>query len=104
MDQDREIFKLQAAAQHYEATLQMGVSYLDAFVLAVMILVVGVCVAGQVPWLAGVLVVSVSPLVAYLRLRTHLRQYECGMEKLDQHLQNLEKGQAAPTLKELIGE
>lgn len=101
MDQDLELFKLQAAAQHYEATLQIRVNYLDAFIVGVLILAMGAYLSGQVPWVAALLLWLACLLGVALRLRDCFKQYTGNIEKLDRHLQNLEKRQPAPSLAEL---
>lgn len=104
MDQDRELFKLQVAAQHYESSLQMRVTYLDAFILGVLILSMGAYLAQQVPWFGAVLAWLGCSVVFVWRLRSSFEEYTHRIEKLDAHLQKVERGQRAPTLKELIDE
>ncbi len=104
MNQDRELFKLQVAAQHYESGLQMHVGYLDAFVLAVLILGIGASLAGQFPWIAAVSTWVASLVVTGFLLHSHYKRYGRRMEKLEGHLKKLEQGQPAPALKELLGE
>jgi len=104
VDQDRELFKLQVAAQHYESSLQMRGNYLDAFILGALVLFMGAYLAHQIAWFEAGLAWFGCFLVGVWRLldcyKVHARQ----MEKLDGHLQKLENGQHAPTLKELLGE
>lgn len=104
MDQNLETFKLQVAAQHYESNLQMHGNYFIAFVVGVLVFSVGISISGQSPWYAGLLAWLVCLLVAGLVFRKRFMEYVDEMEKLDRHLQNLEKGHNAPSLKELIGE
>lgn len=104
MDQDRELFKLQVAAQHYESTLQMSVSYLEAFYLAMLVLSVDAAVAEQVPWLGALFIWAVCLILVLLRVRSHFKDYKRGMRSLGGHLRNLETGQTAPSLEVLIGE
>jgi Flp pilus assembly protein TadB len=104
MDQNREMFKLQAAAQHYESNLQMHGNYFIAFVVGVLVFSVGISASGQSPWYAGFIAWMVCLLVAALVFRKRFMEYVTEMEKLELHLRNLEKGQAAPSLKELLAE
>ncbi len=98
-DQDRKLFKLQVAAQHYESNLEMSYNYLPAFALAVLVLSLGGTLSNQFPWLAGVLMWFASFLVSALLLWRHIREYNATIERLDLHLQNLERGQPAPSLR-----
>lgn len=65
---------------------------------------VGAYLANQIPWLGAVLAELVCLAGAALRLRSCFREYGHNIEKLNGHLQNLEKGQPAPSLKDLIEE
>jgi hypothetical protein len=112
MDQDREIFKLQVAAQHYESSYQTSLNVGLGFMLAVAIFALGLTLellrlgyAWYNSVLTGVFLFTAAGLLVYfIPFRNVLEGYKEDMEKLDQHLQNLEKGQAAPSLKELLGE
>lgn len=101
MDQDQELFKLQVAAQHYDSNLQMGYNGLAAFVLGVLVLSLGAVLSKQLGYLEGVLMWFASFVIAALLLLRHIREYNRAMEGLDRHLQNLGKGQPAPSLAEL---
>jgi hypothetical protein len=101
MDQDRELFKLQVAAQHCESNLQMRVNYLDAFMVGALILSIGAYLANQVPWFGAILAWLACLLVSAWRLRDCYKEHARGIEKLDHHLQNLENGQPAPSLARL---
>ena len=101
MDQDRELFKLQVAAQHYESTLQMRVNYLDAFMVGVLILSIGAILAKQFTWYEALVAWLAALGVAAWRVRDCFKQYARNIEKLSNHLQNIENGQPAPSLTEL---
>ena len=102
MDQDRELFKLQAAAQHYEVNLEMGYNILIATALGLMFFSFTAVVSRQMSllgameiWAGGFVATAfaVWPLI--------VRKYHRAMGGLDQHLKNLENGQPAPSLREL---
>lgn len=100
-DQDRELFKLQVAAQHYESNLEMSYNYLVALALGVLVFSLGAVLSKQLPLLAGVLMWVVSLLAGALMVWRDVRKYNSAIEGLDRHLQNLERGQPAPSLREL---
>jgi hypothetical protein len=112
LDQDREIFKLQVAAQHYESSYQTSLNVGLGFMLAVAIFALGLTLellrlgyAWYNDVLSGVFLVTGAGLLVYfIQFRNASDCYNEDMKKLDQHLQNLEKGQTAPSLKELLGE
>jgi hypothetical protein len=104
MDQDRELFKLQVAAQHYESTLDKGYNYLGAFILAVLVLKVSGAFPKELSETESGLVWLGTFIVALFSLWMLLRWYNHKIERLDQYLQNLQRGQPAPSLSELTKE
>jgi hypothetical protein len=112
VDREVEMVKLQIAAQHYESSYQTSLNVGLGFMLAVAIFALGLTLEllrlgyawyDSVP--SGFFLFTAAGLLVYcIPFRNALDRYKEDMEKLDQHLQNLEKGQAAPSLKELLGE
>jgi cytosine/uracil/thiamine/allantoin permease len=101
MDQDRESFKLQAAAQHYESDLKTSRNYFAAWDLAVLILLLGAVLSKQLSVLEGVAWWAGCFVAGALVLCMRVKEYNRAVEGLDRHLKNLEKGQPAPSLAEL---
>jgi Flp pilus assembly protein TadB len=102
LDQDRELFKLQVAAQHYESKLQMAYNMYIAAAVGVMFFALTAVVSNQMPLLVAMgmfagCFVTIVLVVAIL----YVRDYHKNIKKLDEHLKNLERGQPAPSLAEL---
>jgi hypothetical protein len=100
-DQNRELFKLQAAAQHYETDLEMSCNYLAAFILSVLIFSLSGVSSDQFTFAGGVLMWSGCFVVAALLLWWRVRKYNAAIKRLDLYLDNLERGQPAPSLVKL---
>jgi membrane protein DedA with SNARE-associated domain len=104
MDQDRELFKLQVAVQHYESNMDRGYNYLAAYFVGVLVLLLGGAFSKQLSWNDVVLVSSGNAALVATLIWWASGRYNHKIEKLDQYLQNLEKGRVVPSLTELAKE
>ena len=76
MDQDRELFKLQVAAQHYESSLEMNYHIFIALALGVLVFALGAVLSKQLPLLVGVLIWVMSVLAGGYVLLKKVREYD----------------------------
>lgn len=102
MNQDRELFKLQVAAQSYESDLEMSFNYFVALIAGVLVLTLGAVLSKQLPYFVSALAFFAALLIGGFYIWGEIGKYHKAMEGLDEHLKNLEKGQPAPSITELI--
>jgi membrane protein implicated in regulation of membrane protease activity len=76
-------------------------NYYTVSIVSALVFTMGLWISGQWPWHVSTWVFTGCLVAAYLLLRASGREYAKNMDKLDQHLQNLKKGEATPPLREL---
>ena len=109
VDKDIEIFRLQTAAAHYEASVETGINTFLAFLVGITIFLLGVMLeltrlgyAWYVTLFMAAAIYLVCSLSLYLYpMRKYIREYNSNMQKLDRYAQDVAAGKTAPSLKEL---
>ncbi len=81
--------------------MEMSYNIFIALALGVLVFALGAVLSKQLPLLVGVLIWVMSVLAGGYVLLKEVREYDSAIEALDQLLQNLAKGQPAPSLAEL---